>query len=97
MASILQKIRQKVLQNKYVVSSHAIDEMISDEIKPFGVDDVLSCLRSGGIRKKEIDLNGTKYTISGETLDGWELEVVVRFRTDEKLLVITNYIVDQDE
>ncbi|MDQ3633604.1 MAG: DUF4258 domain-containing protein [Acidobacteriota bacterium] len=94
MATLLQRIRQKVLQNKYVISSHAIDEMINDEIKPFGVDDVLNCLRVGKIRKKEVDFNGTKYTVSGETLDGWQLEVVIRFRTDKKLLIIANYIVD---
>ena len=94
MPSLLQRIRQKILQNKYVLSSHAVDEMISDEIKPFGVDDVMNCLLSGKIRKREVDLNGTKYTISGETLDGWQLEVVIRFRADGKLLIITNYIAD---
>lgn len=94
MPSVLQKIRQKILQKQYVFSSHAIDEMIEDEIKPFEIDDVKHCLISGIVRKRETDFNGTKYTVLGETNDGWQLEVVVRFRADGKLLIITNYIVD---
>lgn len=94
MASILQRIRQKILQNQFVISSHAIDEMIEDEIRPFNVEEVKKCLLSGSIRKREIDLSGTKYTISGEVSDGWLMEVVVRFREDGKLLVITNYTVE---
>ncbi|HSK72774.1 MAG TPA: DUF4258 domain-containing protein [Pyrinomonadaceae bacterium] len=94
MPSVLQRIRQKILQKQFVFSSHAIDEMLEDEIKPFDVDEVKKCLLSGSIRKREIDINGSKYTISGKTSDGWLLEVVVRFRTDGKLLIITNYIVE---
>ena len=93
MPSVLQRIRQKILQKEFVFSSHAIDEMLEDEICPFAVEDVKRCLLSGSIRKRETDFNGTKYTIRGETSDGL-MEVVVRFRADGKLFIITNYIVE---
>jgi len=94
MPSVLQRIRQKVLQLDLVFSSHAIDEIIKDEFSPFDVQDVKVCLLSGSIRKKETDFNSTKYTILGKSSDGWLMEVVVRFRADGKLFVITNYMVE---
>jgi hypothetical protein len=92
--SILQRIKQKVLEDNYAFSSHAIEEMENDEIMLFEREDVRKCLLTGTIRKREVASNGTKYVICGKTIDGYFLEAVVMFRNDGKLFILTNYILD---
>lgn len=52
MPSVLQRIKQKIFQSQFVFSSHSIDEMLEDEIRPFDVEEVKKCLLSGSLRKK---------------------------------------------
>lgn len=56
MPSVLQRIRQKILQKQFVFSSHAIDEMLEDEIKPFDVDEVKNVFFQARSEKEKLIL-----------------------------------------
>ena len=64
----IQKIRQKVIDRAYYLSSHAEDEMMDDGLER---DDVENAILQGRIQKKlSEDVRGTRYCIEGPTKDG---------------------------
>lgn len=88
--SILQKIRQKILDRDYYLSSHAEDEMLEDQLDRFDIENAI--LKGRIDRKFTRDLRGTRYRIEGTTKDGRLIHVICRFKVDSSLIIITVYV-----
>jgi hypothetical protein len=87
--SILQKIRQRIIDRDYFLSSHAEEEMLDDALDR---RDVENAILKGWIEKQLThDSRGTRYRIAGPSLDGRMIHVVCRFREESNLLIITVY------
>ena len=90
----IQRIRQKIIDRAYYVSSHAEEEMLDDRLAR---DDVENAILKGRIEKKlSEDLRGTRYRIEGPTRDGRLIHVICRFREDADVIIITTYAVTGD-
>jgi len=91
MASI-QRIRQKIVDRAYYLSSHAEEEMLDDRLER---NDVENAILRGRIEKKlSEDVRGTRYRIEGPTRDGRLIHVICRFREDTNLIIITLYALE---
>ncbi|MBF0457332.1 MAG: DUF4258 domain-containing protein [Nitrospirae bacterium] len=91
--SILQRIRQKVIDKDYYISSHAEDEMFDDGLEREDVENVI--LKGRLERKLLTDIRGTRYRIEGLMLNGETVHVVCRFRENSSLVIITTYVVTE--
>ncbi len=87
--TILQKIRQKIIERKYYLSSHAEEEMLDDNLER---KDIENAMLKGQIQKRMTkDIRGTRYRVEGPALDGRLIHVLCRFREDSHLVIITVY------
>ncbi len=85
----LQRIRQKVIDREYYLSSHAEEEMLDDELERI---DVENAILKGKINKKlKEDIRGTRYRVEGPASDGRLVHVLCRFKEDANLVIITVY------
>jgi len=85
----LQRIRQKVIDREYYLSSHAEDEMLDDDLERI---DVENAILKGRIEKKLTeDIRGTRYRVEGPASDGRFVHVLCRFKEDANLVIITVY------
>jgi len=83
----IQKIRQKIIDREYYLSSHAEDEMLDDELERV---DVENAILKGKIEKRFTkDQRGTKYRIEGPAKDGRPIHVICRFKEDGNIVIIT--------
>ena len=88
----IQQIRQKVLDRAYYLSSHAEEEMLDDDLER---DDVENAILKGQIEKKlSEDVRGTRYRVQGPAKDGRLIHVIVQFKEDTNLIVITVYALE---
>jgi hypothetical protein len=88
----IQQIRQKILDRAYYLSSHAEEEMLDDDLER---DDVENAILKGLIEKKlSEDVRGTRYRVQGPAKDGRLIHVIVRFKEDTNLIVITVYALE---
>lgn len=86
----LQRIRQKIIDREYYLSSHAEEEMLDDELER---TDIENAILKGQIEKKLTeDVRGTRYRMEGPARDGRMIHVLCRFREDVNLIIITVYI-----
>lgn len=90
MRRIIDRIREKVRSGQYVLTFHAIDEMIEER---FLEEDFEHAVMTGRVVRRQKDrLGRRKYTIEGTTQDRRLLRAVCRFSdTGESLVVITMY------
>jgi hypothetical protein len=87
----LSRIRQKILDRDYFLSSHAEEEMAEDGLER---TDVENAILNGAIDKKLTrDIRGTRYRIAGPATDGRSVRVVCRFKEVGGLIIITVYTV----
>ncbi len=93
MAGLLQRIRQKVIDRDYYLSSHAEEEMREDDLER---SDVENALLKGKIDKRLTrDPRGTRYRIEGPAHDGRVIQVVCRLDEEESLRIITIYALER--
>jgi len=91
--SRIQKIRQKISDKDYYISSHAEDEMLDDKIERV---DIENAILKGRIEKKLTeDIRGVRYRIEGPDRDGRKLHVICRQKDDGNLIIITVYVVTE--
>jgi hypothetical protein len=87
--AIIDKVRQKVRNRDYYVSSHAEEEMAEDI---FERQDVENAILNGFIQKTLThDPRGTRYRIEGPANDGRLMYVICRFKEAGSLIIITVY------
>lgn len=85
----LQRIRQKITDREYYLSSHAEEEMLDDELERI---DIENAILKGRIEKRLTeDVRGTRYRMEGPARDGRMIHVLCRFRQDANLIIITVY------
>jgi hypothetical protein len=85
----LQRIRQKIIDRHYYLSSHAEEEMLDDDLER---SDVENAILKGKIEKKmSEDFRGTRYRMEGPAIDGRLIHVICRFKEDSNLIIITVY------
>ncbi|MCL4203067.1 MAG: DUF4258 domain-containing protein [Pirellulaceae bacterium] len=87
--SVIERIRQRIRDRDYFLSSHAEEEMAEDA---FERPDLENAILHGWIDKRLTrDPRGTRYRIAGPGLDGRWMHVVCRFRETGNLIIITVY------
>ncbi len=87
--SIIERIRQRIRDREYFMSSHAEEEMAEDA---FERPDVENAILQGAVDKKLTrDPRETRYRIEGPALDGRWMHVICRFRETADLIIITVY------
>jgi len=89
--SVIQRIRQKVLDRNYYLSWHAEEEMMDDNLERFDAENAI--LKGRVERKLTKDVRGTRYRIEGPAKDGRIIHVICRFKGDGSLIIITAYAV----
>jgi len=70
----LQRIRQKIIDRGYYLSSHAEDEMLDEQLERFDVEHAI--LKGKIERKLTRDVRGTRYRMEGPARDGRMIQVV---------------------
>ena len=89
MSSVLQRLRQKIVDRSYYLSTHAEEEMRDDELQR---EDVEEAILEGQLQKKMThDPRGPRYRIEGPTLDGRSIHVICRLDENDHLRIITVY------
>lgn len=92
--STIKRIRQKIVNREYYLSSHAEDEMQDDKIERA---DVENAILNGRIDKKLTeDIRGTRYKIEGSAKDGRLINIVCRFKENGNLIIITIYALAEE-
>jgi len=88
---ILSLLRDRIRKRAYLVTIHADEAMVEDDLLPM---DVESVILGGEIVERQIDrISGErKYRVAGRTSDGAPAEVVVKFGSTGKLFIVTVYL-----
>ena len=90
---VLQSIQQKIIQNSYQVTQHALDEMRKDELS---TADVKHAIRRGRIAQRFTrDRRGPRYRLTGPARDGREINVICRILDSGILRIITVYATEE--
>jgi len=90
----LQRIKQKIIDRSYYLSSHAEDEMLDDRLERV---DIEHAILKGKIDKKLTrDKRGTRYRIEGPATDGRTIHVICRSREDSSLIIVTAYALTEE-
>jgi len=86
--SILVELRSFVRANKYIVTTHAADEMDEDDLSIY---DIERAILNGEIveRQKDEERSGWKYLVRGRSLDEYPVTVVTKIGPGDKLIIIT--------
>ncbi|MFZ0547437.1 MAG: DUF4258 domain-containing protein [Candidatus Promineifilaceae bacterium] len=89
---VLIRIRRAVRERQYQMTDHALDEADADDLT---LDDIRNVLLSGVLDSTYTDdPRGVRYVVRGD-VDEKEVDVVCRFQSDGRLLIIiTVYVVD---
>jgi hypothetical protein len=84
-------MQKKIRTRQYVVTLHAEEEMNDDDLTIY---DVERGIITGEIleRQKDRVTAEWKYRLRGETVEGNEVEVVVKLSPTGKLVIITVYV-----
>jgi hypothetical protein len=89
MRGLLQRLRQKVVDRAYYLSSHAEEEMADDQLER---SDVEHAILKGRVQKKLTeDPRGPRYRVEGLATDGRLIHVVCRLDENDDLRIITVY------
>lgn len=90
----IQRIRQKIVDRAYYLSSHAEDEMLDDALERA---DIEHAILNGRIQKRlSHDKRGTRYRIEGPSEDRRQIHVICRFKEDGNLIIVTVYELTED-
>jgi hypothetical protein len=82
-------ISRMMRECRYVMTHHALDEMIADDLH---VHDIEHIVLNGRIIRAELDdrTHERKYVIYGESRDGFAAEVVAKIK--DQVVIITVYL-----
>jgi hypothetical protein len=88
---ILNRMREQVRALQYVMTLHAEEEMDSDDLSIF---DVEQAILTGRIieRQKDTETSEWKYLIKGKSIEGREVVAVSKLSSTGKLIIITVYV-----
>jgi len=87
--SVIERMREKIRNRDYYLSSHAEEEMAEDQFERV---DMENAILEGSVRKKLTqDPRGTRYRVEGPAKDGRLVHVLCRFKETGPLIIITVY------
>ena len=90
--SLLQKIRQKIIDREYYLSSHAEEELLDDALER---QDIEHAILKGRVDKTMTeDIRGTRYRLEGPARNGQSIHVLCRLKEDANLIIITVYALE---
>ncbi len=94
-AKVRDKIREKVRNLEYVMTIHAEEEMVNDELSIF---DIENGILTGEIveRQKDSETDEWKYLIAGKSFGDDDIIIVVKLSKTDKLVIITVYLEDYE-
>jgi len=87
---ILKKMRDKIRSDDYVITRHAIEEMLNDNLRKYDIEyailigEIIEC-------QKDKITNERKYIIEGNTKSNGTIKVVTKLGMTGKLYIITVY------
>ncbi len=86
--SIRNLMRDRVRNREYLITSHAYEELLDDDLTVF---DLEHAILDGEIieRQRDTDTNETKYVLRGATLDDGFIIVVAKLPITRRLVIIT--------
>jgi hypothetical protein len=85
--SRIERLRRKIRERAYLLSGHAEEEMLADNLER---EDVEHAIIEGFVAQRYTgDARGTRYRIEGPARDGTMICVVCRFRLEGDLILIT--------
>jgi hypothetical protein len=88
--SRIEGIRRKIRERAYLLSGHAEEQMLEDQLER---QDVEHAILKGKIAVRYThDPRGTRYRVEGPALDGRTTCVVCRFRLAGDLVIITVFL-----
>jgi len=90
---ILQRIRQRIINRNYYLSSHAEEEMWEDYLERVDVENAI--LKGVIDMKMTQDIRGTRYRIEGKAIDGRSIHVICRYNENSELVIITVYSLEK--
>ncbi|MBL7133972.1 MAG: DUF4258 domain-containing protein [Phycisphaerae bacterium] len=87
---ILSRMRRLVLEQQYIVTLHADEEMNADDLTVY---DVERAILTGNILERQRDTASSeyKYRLRGRALDGTPMGIVAKISITNKLVFITVY------
>ena len=86
----IERIRDKIRQQQYDMTTHAMEEMAEDDLDIIDVE--CSILNGEVVRIDRVDLRGTKYVVKGMAVDETtSVGTAGRFSSIERYLIITVY------
>ena len=86
----IERIRDKIRQQQYDMTAHAMEEMAEDDLDIIDVE--CSILNGEVVRIDRDDLRGTKYVVKGMAVDEkTPVGTAGRFSSIERYLIITVY------
>jgi len=88
---ILSRMREKIRERKYIMTLHGEEEMNEDGLTIY---DIERGILTGQIleRQKDKATAEWKYLIRGETIEGREIELIVKLGPTGRLVIITVYL-----
>lgn len=88
---ILQRIREKITAQQYVMTLHAEEEMEDDGLTIY---DIEQGIMTGEVLERQKDrlTSESKYRIRGETVGGGEVEIIAKLSPTGKVVIITVYV-----
>mgnify|MGYP001589636424 FL=1 len=88
---ILNEMRDKIRERKYVMTIHGEEEMNNDCLSIY---DAERGILTGKIVECQKDKVTTewKYRITGQSVDGSEIEIIAKLSPTGKLVIITVYV-----
>ncbi len=90
--SLLQRIRQKIIDREYYLSSHAEEELLDDALER---QDIEHAILKGRVDKTMTeDIRGTRYRLEGPARNGQSIHVLCRWKEDANLIIITVYALE---
>lgn len=95
MKRTIEKLRERIREQRYEISSHANEEMSDDDLTSL---DIEHAILTGEITSRLTkDLRGARYEIVGEALDGRSVAVLCRILSTGWLRIITVFALGSDE
>jgi hypothetical protein len=93
--SAIERIREKIRNREYYLSSRAEEEMAEDAFERRDVENAILCVFVD--KKMTRDARGTRYRIEGPAEDGRLMHMICRFRETGSLALITVYKLEQEQ
>jgi hypothetical protein len=88
---ILSRLRRLVLEQQYIVTIHADDELNADDLSVYDLEHIVL---SGRIleRQRDVTTGEGKYRMRGKALDGTRAETIMKISPTGMAVFITVYV-----